>query len=89
MPLGLTVPSGRSESQRSQIVVAPIWTAYSQDGVLGLEQQPVRRVGVTVRAQRVADQRGADEAGGDPVPVLLDDLGEPVGGATTLVLGLG
>jgi hypothetical protein len=32
MSPGLMLPSGSMESQRSQIVVAPIVTGYSQDG---------------------------------------------------------
>lgn len=47
-------------------------------GALGLGEQPVRDVEVAGLGECVADERGADEAGGDAGVVAQDEGGEPV-----------
>ena len=75
---GLMVPSGSIESQRSQIVVAPIVTVYSHDGQLRSQQKRVRVVDVAGHRQRVGDERGAGEAGRDAVAVGGDEFRQPL-----------
>ena len=72
------MPSGRSASHRSQIVVAPASTWYSHDGRRPLEQHVVGDVEVTGGGERREQDRRAEEAGGEVVAGLVDERGERI-----------
>ena len=82
------LPSGSMLSQRSQTVVAPIVTAYSQDGTPVCSSRRYATSTSPADGQRVGDQRRADEAGADPEARGPHEVGQPAAGPLAL-LGAG